>query len=148
CGHRLATWPSLIAMTLLTQIPDETDNEIDSTDKHWLLWDGECGFCRRSAAWVRSRDSRGVFEIVPYQDAPSPLMTPEIYENCPNAVHVVTNRGVVLRAGRATVYIFDQLGYKLVRVLLYPPIIWLVEIGYRIVASNRNLFAKVMFRHE
>jgi predicted DCC family thiol-disulfide oxidoreductase YuxK len=127
---------------------EETDIVTDPAEKHWLLWDGECGFCRRSAEWVRRRDSAAVFEIVPYQAAPSPPMTPELYSQCSRAVHVVTNRSQVLRAGRACLFIADQLGYDwIARPLLLPPFIWLVELGYKIAAANRPLLSRFFLRN-
>jgi hypothetical protein len=84
---------------------------------------------------------------VPYQDAPSPPMTDALREACARAVHVVTADGTVLRAGRASLYVMQHLGFRtLARILRVPPLIWFVELGYFIVARNRKLFAKFMFR--
>jgi len=34
------------------------------------------------------------------------------------------------------------------RCLAAPPFLWVVELGYRIVAANRQLFARFLFRNE
>ena len=57
---------------------------------YWLIWDGHCGFCRRSVDWVRSHDRDGLFRTVPYQEAPSPPMTDELRERAPRAGAVLT----------------------------------------------------------
>lgn len=55
----------------------------------------------------------------------------------------------MLRAGRAVLHALAVVGYGwLVWPLRFPPLIWLVEIGYGIVARNRRLFARFMFRGE
>ena len=54
-------------------------------------------------------------------------------------MHVITRDGDVLRAGRATLFVLQALGWRPVaRLLSVPPLIWIVELVYRIVASNRR----------
>src|SRR5258708_39734755 len=115
----------------------------------WLLWDGDCGLCRRSAAWVKRKDPHRIFLVVPYQEAPSPPMTPQLEAVCKRSLHIVKADGKVIRAGRATLFILEHLGWGLwARLLAVPPFIWLVELGYWIVAKNRPIFAKFLFRRE
>jgi hypothetical protein len=74
-------------------------------------------------------------------------MTPELQEGCQRALHVVTSSGEILKAGRATLFVAEQVGYRrLARLLRAPPFIWAVELGYRIVASNRSFFGRLLFR--
>jgi predicted DCC family thiol-disulfide oxidoreductase YuxK len=108
--------------------------------RHYLLWDGTCGFCRRAVEWVGRRDVTGRFEIVPYQVAASPPMTLELRQACKRAVHVVTSDGRVLRAGRASLFVLGQTGNpRLARLLALPPLVWIVEACYALVARNRSL---------
>jgi len=74
-------------------------------------------------------------------------MTPELREACKRALHVLTSSGEILKTGRATLFVLEQIGYRrLARLLRLPPLVWAVELGYRIVASNRSLFAGLLFR--
>lgn len=74
-------------------------------------------------------------------------MTPALYAACERAVHVVTADGRVLRAGRASLFVLEQIGYRrTARVLGLPPCIWGVEWGYRLVAGHRGFFARFLFR--
>lgn len=115
--------------------------------KDWVLIDGECGMCRRIAAWLRPRDREHRLQIVPYQEAPSPPITPALYAACPQAMHIVCADGTVLRAGRATLYILALTGWgRVARLLMLPPFIWLAELAYFIVARNRPFFARFLFR--
>ena len=76
-------------------------------------------------------------------------MTPDIYRACERAVHVVTNDGHVLKAGRATLFVLEHTGWGwFARLLSYPPLVWLVEIGYWIFAQCRPFIALFMFRRE
>ena len=76
-------------------------------------------------------------------------MTPDLYAACERAVHVVTADGKVLRAGRACLFILERIGWGWrARVLRLPPFIWAIEVGYRVVASNRPFFARFLFTKE
>ena len=98
-------------------------------------------------AWSRRKDTHGVFQSAPFQEAPTPPMTPDIYSACERAVHVVTIEGRVLKAGRATLFVLERIGWgRFARLLSYPPLVWLVEIGYWIFAHSRKFFALFMFR--
>lgn len=116
----------------------------------WVLWDGECGFCRRSVTWAARRDSQGLLRVAPFQRAPTPPMTPQLRRACRRSVHVVTPDGRVLKAGRAALYVLGAVGWPKppVQLLGLPPLIWLVEIAYRLVANNRILLSRFVFRDE
>jgi predicted DCC family thiol-disulfide oxidoreductase YuxK len=74
-------------------------------------------------------------------------MTPALREACKRAVHVVTSGGQTLRGGRATLFVAEQLGHRrLARLLRVPPLVWAVELGYRVVAANRSFFSRFLFR--
>lgn len=112
-----------------------------------VLWDGDCGFCARSVEWARRRDTEGRLCFVPYQRVPSPPMTPELARACAQAVHVITPDRRVLRAGRASLYVLERAGWTWrARILGVPPLVWLVELGYRLVAANRDLAGRLLFR--
>ena len=77
-------------------------------------------------------------------------MTPQLYRACQRAVHVITAQGGVIKAGRAGMFILEELGYPrwLVRPFIWPPLVWFTELGYRVVANNRSLFSKFLFTRE
>ncbi len=111
----------------------------DGGARAWLLFDGDCGFCARMAAWTRSRDARGRLRIVPAREAPSPPMTPALQEACARALHIVTPQGRALRGGDAVIYTLDALGWRaLARTLWRRPLRNMVDIGYRFVAERRK----------
>lgn len=70
-------------------------------------------------------------------------------EACKRAVHVLLPDGGVLRAGRAALFVLERIGFgPLARLLALPPFIWAVELGYKVVASNRRFFAEFLFTRE
>lgn len=91
-----------------------------------------------------ANDRRGVLAEMPYQEVPSPPMTPELRDACRQSVHVVTADGRLLRAGRACLFVLEELGWRrLAAVGRMPPFLWLVEAGYRFVANHRPLVSRL-----
>ncbi len=114
-------------------------------DRHWIVWDGDCGYCRRWVRWALDRDRRRLFEAIPYQEVPSPPMTAELRDACRDAVHVRTAEGEWLRGGRACLFILEGLGWpQLAGVARRPPFVWLVEAGYGVIARNRTFFSRLI----
>ena len=77
-------------------------------------------------------------------------MTEALYQACREAIHVLTADGRTLRAGRASVFVLETVGYPrwLTRPLSYPPLVWFTELGYRLVANNRPFFSKFLFTRD
>jgi predicted DCC family thiol-disulfide oxidoreductase YuxK len=116
-----------------------------NADRHWIIWDGDCRFCGRWLRWALARDVHGEFEAVPYQQAPVPPMTPELREACRAAVHVRTRDGEWLRGGRACLFVLGRVGWPhLASIAARPPLVWLVDAGYTVVARNRTLFSRLV----
>jgi predicted DCC family thiol-disulfide oxidoreductase YuxK len=112
--------------------------------RHLIVWDGACGFCRRAVAWAIAHDTRGTFEAIPYQEVPSPPMTPALREACRGAVHVHTTDGRWLKGGQACLFVLERIGWpRLAGVASLPPFIWAVEAGYALVAQNRPLYSRL-----
>ncbi len=113
--------------------------------RDWIVWDGACGFCRRAVAWALARDHAGRFAAVPYQEVPPEFMTPERAAACRDAVHVRTATGEWLRGGRACLFVLAGVGWpRLARLAALPPLVWAVELGYRIVARNRRAVSRLI----
>lgn len=70
-------------------------------------------------------------------------MTDELRRNCERAVHVITQSGDVLKAGRAAVYVLSslpRLGW--LRLFSFPPFVWLTEGVYWLVARRRGIIGR------
>src|SRR6266545_2727735 len=103
--------------------PELRSHEIGN--RAWVLWDGECGFCRRCVAWAVRHDADGRLRPTPFQRAPAQPMKPRLRRACTRAVHVVTPDGRVLRAGRAALYLLSVTGWpRLCWLLSLPPLVW------------------------
>jgi predicted DCC family thiol-disulfide oxidoreductase YuxK len=76
-------------------------------------------------------------------------MTDSLAQRCPRAVHVITPDGRVLGAGRASLYVLDQVGWhRMAATFSRWPLVWLVEAGYWLVARNRRLFSRLLSRRD
>jgi predicted DCC family thiol-disulfide oxidoreductase YuxK len=132
-------------------IASESDTaSAETQEPHWLIWDGECGFCRRSIGWLAQRDTEHHFRITTYQSCPTPPMTPALREEAARAVQVIANAGHIVSGGRAVLFALEQVGWhpRLARIASHPPFIWLVSLGYRVVANNRQFFSRIFFRSQ
>jgi len=114
----------------------------------WILYDGECDFCRRIVTRVSREDRAGNFKIVPFQEADHPAATPELRKACERAVHVIRANGRILRAGEACLYVCHRLGWRWAKPVAKSPLMRLIEGAYRIVADNRQVFSKYFFTRE
>lgn len=127
-------------------IQTETKDVSKPIEQHWLIWDGECGFCRECIYWVQKRDVLQKFKPVAFQAAPSPPMTIVLREKARLAVQVVTAEGRILSAGAACAFVLYEIGYrKLGRAMKLWGVRTIVEWGYRLVANNRGLFGRLIF---
>ena len=77
-------------------------------------------------------------------------MTPALREQARNAVQVMTADGHQRSAGRAILFALEEIEWhpSVVRLAGRRPFIWVVELGYRIVARNRPFFGRFLFRSE
>jgi predicted DCC family thiol-disulfide oxidoreductase YuxK len=117
--------------------PGEQEEEAVTpvSDIPLVLWDGDCSFCARCVR-LAERLARGRFRFEPYQDA---AIDADLRAACAAAVHVLLPDGRTERAGRACLLVAERLGAGVVaRVLARPPMIWLIEAVYRLVARSRS----------
>jgi predicted DCC family thiol-disulfide oxidoreductase YuxK len=104
-----------------------------------LLYDGACGFCTRAVETAIARLPADV-DYVPYQTADLPSLGVSEAE----AEHSVTWVGRSGRIGQGSTAVARLLrgsggGWAaLGMVLLMPPVSWLAELGYRLVAGVRH----------
>jgi predicted DCC family thiol-disulfide oxidoreductase YuxK len=113
-------------------------------DRHLVLWDGDCGFCRRCVEWARRHDRAGRLLLVAYQRVPDPPLGAELRERCGRAMQVVRRDGTLVPAGRGAVFCLEQVGWWWARPMRIVPLAWLTELAYWIVARNRRLFSRLL----
>jgi predicted DCC family thiol-disulfide oxidoreductase YuxK len=117
-----------------------------ANETHWLIWDGDCDFCRAMAERFTRTDRKGLFTVVSYQDAPSPPMTPALRVQAQRSIQLVTNQGQRCEGARAVLAALCIAGWhrRIMRVALRRPFIWIAELGYRFVARNRGRFGRFL----
>ena len=77
-------------------------------------------------------------------------MTPALREQARKAVQVMTADGRQLSAGRAMLFVLEEIEWhpRAIRLAGRRPFVWAVEFGYWIVARNRSFFSRFLFRSE
>ena len=74
-------------------------------------------------------------------------MTPEFAAKCEEDMYVLCTDGTVVRGGRGMLFVFGEIGWaRTVRLLSLPPMIWIVNVVYTLVATHRRLFSRILFR--
>jgi predicted DCC family thiol-disulfide oxidoreductase YuxK len=75
-------------------------------------------------------------------------MTPALREQARTAVQVMTADDRQLSAGRAMLFVLEEINWhpRAVRLAGRRPLVWVVELGYWIVARNRSFFDRFLFR--
>jgi predicted DCC family thiol-disulfide oxidoreductase YuxK len=117
---------------------------ITGMDRPCLVWDGDCGFCRRSVQHLRLRVGERL-DFEPYQTAQArfPSIPVEAFRE---AVHLVEPDGRVSRGAEAVFRALSRGGQALPLAAYrrLPGFAALSEWGYRQVASHRPFFSRLL----
>ncbi len=104
-----------------------------------LLYDGDCGLCRRFVTWLAARDQQGRLQIAAYQDIPLPA---QVRARARRSLQLIDPPGHREERGRAVLQTLALTGCTSINWLRLPPLIYLVDLGYCWVASHRELGSK------
>jgi predicted DCC family thiol-disulfide oxidoreductase YuxK len=109
-----------------------------------VLYDGDCGFCRRSVDWVLRRDRDRRLTATPIQSTTGDFLLSDLTpEERVREVHVINDDGRRSSGGAAVKDVLDALPSTraLARVVSVSP--RMTQLGYRFVASNRGVFGRL-----
>ena len=113
-----------------------------TADRLTVLYDAECGFCRRIAGRLAGADVDGRLRLVPLQRAGADR--PEVQRvarrrDLSAALHVVDGEGDWAAGGEAMLRALERIGslWCLVWLARLPIVSAMVEPAYRLVADNR-----------
>src|SRR5206468_540978 len=102
-----------------------------------LLWDGDCGFCRRVADVLKKIALRPL-EMRPFQEV-LPQLPAEILPWTTVQMHWVRPDGAIVGGSQALIEILEAANHRLTSGLLESPLLRPVTwLGYRLVARNRG----------
>jgi predicted DCC family thiol-disulfide oxidoreductase YuxK len=130
--------------------PEETaesasgDVDPDNLDRPLLVWDGTCGFCRRSVEVLRDHVGDAV-DVETYQDVHADFDDIDESEFA-NAVHLFEPDGRYFAGAEAVYRALDKGPGRsmLLWLFLYlPGFAWASDVGYRLVANNRPLASRL-----
>jgi predicted DCC family thiol-disulfide oxidoreductase YuxK len=109
-----------------------------------VLYDGDCGFCRRSVCWALRRDRDRKLSAAPIQSPTGEHLLADLTpEQRLREVHVIHDDGHRSSGGAAVKDVLTALPstHALARVISVSP--RMTELGYRVVANNRSLFGRL-----
>jgi predicted DCC family thiol-disulfide oxidoreductase YuxK len=115
---------------------------VQDGDRGLLVYDGSCGFCERSAEWIRAKWPSDGPRAVPWQQLGESRLaalglTVEDVSRAAWWIEDGEREGGHLAVAQSLVA--ARGGWRAIgRVLLVPPFRWLAAIGYRVVAANRG----------
>ncbi len=115
-----------------------------AADRWTLVFDGECGFCRRSIELLRRWDKAGRLSFVPFQDSGALAPLPKIPRaELEEAMHLVGPAGGVLKGASALPAILRLVpgGAPLALLCRVPGVPGLLGRAYRQIARNRHRLA-------
>ncbi len=90
------------------------------------------------------RGAQQIFTPVARQVAPSPPLTDSVNERASNEVVVVGDQKE-LGGADAVFFVLRKTGAWWVWPLALPPLVWLMRVGYRVVARNRGYISQKYF---
>lgn len=97
---------------------------------------------------IRRRDKKREFQIVTFQNAPTPPMHPALYEACKTALYVVTEDGKELRGADGVLFAMQKTGFAPGWALLrLPPFVWIARLVYGYIAKNRSRVSSIFFKN-
>jgi len=124
-------------------------NEIE-IGREYILWDGDCGFCRRSVEVLARMDEQSTFIVAPYQSfAESELRKVGLsFRKCAREVQIVSRSGRTFGGAFGINYFLWQQSrwkFAVISGFLFPLLFLIEVVIYKIVASNRMLFSQILF---
>ena len=110
-----------------------------------LLYDGDCGLCRRFVDWLASRDRHGRLQLAAYQDVP---LSGQDRARAERSLQLVGPQGRREQRGRAVLQAVALTGSVSTRWLQIPPVIYLIDLVYCWVAKHREWVSKWIHHRE
>jgi predicted DCC family thiol-disulfide oxidoreductase YuxK len=114
--------------------------------KSVLIYDGDCGFCRKWMRWFKAHDAAGHMEYLarqaPEREARYPQLNDAKYQG---ALQLILPSGEIhsgeMATSTALQYISGIHWHLLGKFITLPGIRFFAHIGYKIIAKNRHRFA-------
>lgn len=113
----------------------------ENQSQNYLIYDGDCVFCRNSVQALKRLDTKEIFKFVPYQDLKNLNLTLPSNLQFDREIHLYTKKGLILKGPHAIIYILKTTFFKWLGLLLGLPFLFpFTREVYYAFASNRYLF--------
>ena len=119
----------------------EAVSKTTNESQNYLIYDGECVFCRNSVQALKRLDAKEFFTFVPYQNLKNLNLTLPSNLQFDSEIHLYTKTGEILKGPHAIIYILKTTSFKWLGLLLGLPFLFpFTREVYYAFASNRYLF--------
>ncbi|MGH7909619.1 MAG: thiol-disulfide oxidoreductase DCC family protein, partial [Thermodesulfobacteriota bacterium] len=113
----------------------------ENQSQNYLIYDGECVFCRNSVRALKQLDKKELFTFVPYQNLKNLNLTLPSYLQFDSEIHLYTKTGEILKGPRAVINVLTSTPFKWFGLFLGLPFVFpFTREVYYAFASNRYLF--------
>ncbi len=113
----------------------------ENQSQNYLIYDGDCVFCRNSVQALKRLHTKEFFTFVPYQNLKNLNLTLPSNLQFDSEIHLYTKKGLILKGPHAIIYILKTTSFKCLGLLLGLPFIFpFTREVYYAFASNRYLF--------
>lgn len=116
-----------------------------AVQKHWVIFDGDCGFCQASVRLIKGLDWFQLFGFTPFQEVNRvPRLSGLVLSELSQSLHCVSINSQVTRAAEAVRFIAVRCPLTSLPALLLwlPGAMWLAEKLYGWVARHRLEISK------
>src|SRR3990170_6510809 len=90
----------------------EAVSKTTNESQNYLIYDGECVFCRNSVQALKRLDTKKLFTIVPYQKIKNLNLTLPSNLQFDREIHLYTKTGEILKGPRAAINILKTTSFK------------------------------------
>lgn len=109
-----------------------------------MIYDGNCGFCKRSVAFLLARDRKGVLDSASNLEDPRVLADPELVERSRREMLLFDGDEVYGGAQAALRSWLMVRPWSWLRLFTWPPFSWIASLVYRWIARNRMLASRIL----
>ena len=120
-------------------MPAPTGTVPPAAPPYTLIIDGDCGLCRRYAAWMGRRDRGHLIQALPYQSA---QLQGRQAARARRTILLIHPDGSWQERSRAVLEGLVLTGWGFGRWLMHPPVVYLADLIYCWVARHRRQLSR------
>ncbi len=114
------------------------------SERPTMIYDGDCGFCKRSVGFLLIRDKKGILDAAANMEHPRVVNDPELFERTQREMLLFDGDKVYGGADAALRAWLKVRPWSPLRLFIWPPFVWIARLVYRWIARNRMLASRIL----